>query len=539
MAKKPSQFIYHIEPGISLDDNISSYTVGSKAYNLMRLAAAGMNVPPAIVIDISTCTQYLANNRTLPGNFTTELLHALEWLEHSSDRKIGDYRRPLLVSVRSGAAVSMPGMMETVLNIGLNDVTIRGLIRATGNARMAWDSYRRLVQTYAEIVLGCSPDPYERIIDEYLLNNGLENPEDLDTSSLHDINRQFLSITHALAGKQIPQDPIEQVHNAVKAVFNSWMSNKAVEYRRINKLENLEGTAVIIQTMVFGNAGRTSGAGVGFTRDPASGEDEMYLDFLFNAQGEDVVAGRRSDSSVIRLPEILPDVYHEIMSIKPILENEFQDMQDFEYTVQDGKLYILQTRNGKRTPWAALKIAMSMFKEGKIDESTVLQRLSSYNIDDLAQTRFQLAEENKPIATAIPASIGVTSGAIALSAESAVAMTKTHQDVILVRPDTSTEDIAGIAETNGILTTAGFRTSHASVVARQLGKVCLVGCKDLLIDMKQRQCQLGGFTFAEGDYLSLDGNTGNIYAGKLPVVHEKPSAELELISQWRKTSKAV
>jgi pyruvate,orthophosphate dikinase len=427
----------------------------------------------------------------------------------------------------------MPGMMESILNIGLNDVSLRGLIRATGNPRLAWDSYRRLVQSFAEVVHQCAPGPFDRIVRQRVETDHVRGPEELDTEAYRAITMEFVSLIHSLTGEGLPQDPWAQLRAAIAAVFRSWTTDKATEYRRINELEGLEGTAVTIQTMVFGNDGGTSGAGVGFTRNPASGRDELYLDFLFNAQGEDVVSGRRASMNSLELSQTLPEIYRGIEQLGRRLEEEFGDIQDFEFAIQEGKLHVLQTRSAQRTPWAALQVAVDQYRAGLIGEQTALNRLEGYDLGSLELTRFDLPSDVQPLATATVASIGVASGNVAFTSERAASMAETGRSVILVREETATADIAGIAAADGILTAAGFRTSHASVVARQMGKVCLVGCRELSIDKGGRQCRLGAHTLLEGDDLSLDGNSGDIYSGKLPIRHEKPLEALEQVRRWR------
>lgn len=508
--------------------------VGGKAHNLMRLDAIGLPVPPAFVLGTSVCRDYLRSGGRLSGAALEQLGEGLRHLERSTGRRLGDARNPLLVAVRSGAPVSMPGMLATLLNIGLNETTVRGLIRLTGNPRLAWDCYRRLVQGFAETVGGCQAAPFHRILNRCLEAEGLAGAEELDSAALRAITREFLDLSQALSNQSFPQDPMHQLKAAVEAVFNSWNGPAAVAYRRLHGIPAESGTAVTVQVMVFGNAGGTSGSGVGFTRNPATGEPGLYMDFLFNAQGEDVVAGRRPLSHADHLREILPAVHAELERIRVHLERSLGDLQDFEFTVEDRRLYLLQTRAGKRTPWAALRVAVDLVDEGLIDPATALERLQGIELDALERTRLR-TPPGPPLARAVPASLGVASGAIALDSEQAQALADGGEPVILVREDASTADIQGLAACRGVLTAGGGRTSHAAVVARQLGRVCLVACPDLHIDLEQRRCRIGDESLAEGSFLSLDGDSGGVYAGALDTVSERPLAALARVEDWRRS----
>ncbi len=502
--------------------------VGSKAYGLMRMAKARLPVPPALVLGVALCADVLAGRSTdLAGLLRTHM----RALETASGLIFGSPRRPLLVSVRSGAAVSMPGMLETVLNVGLADSTLRGLVRATGNPRLAWDCYRRLVQCFAEVVHGAAAEPFEAALARRIDSEAARGVRDLDAAALAELTAEFLTLHGRVTGQAFPQDPYRQLELATAAVFKSWDSRKANNFRRMNELEQLDGTAVTIQTMIYGNAGGTSGSGVGFTRDPANGDNRLYMDFLFNAQGEDVVAGRHAVAGGDDLGHALPGVAREIERIRKVLEAEFGDMQDFEFTVQNGRLALLQTRSGKRTPWAALKIAVDLVAEGLIDPAEALRRLQGLELPGIARSRLVLDADTRPLAQAISAGIGVASGRIALSADTAKGMAERGDDVILVRREIATEDILGFAAARGILTGLGGRTSHAAVVARQMNKVCLVGCRELEIEAEG--IRLGGCRLAEGDSLSLDGGSGLVYAGRVRVVEERPEALLRQVAAWR------
>lgn len=507
--------------------------IGSKAHGLLRLARLGLPVPPAFVLGTELCRDYFARGAQLPESTRGLLARGLVRLEETTLHRFGAARRPLLVSVRSGAPISMPGMLQTILNIGLCEQSLHGLIRATGNPRQAWDCYRRLIRDFAEVVYGVEIGPFGRLVDRRCAEEDGVDASDLDASALSQITQESLEVALALTGQPFPQDPMDQLLAAVEAVLRSWESDRAKAYRRLNGIDDRMGTAVTVQAMVFGNAGGTSGAGVGFTRDPATGENRLYLDFLFNAQGEDIVAGKRAIYGTEELPRRLPAVAAALARAKTVLEAEFRDMQDFEFTVESGRLFLLQTRDGKRTPWAALHVATEMVREGLIEPPEALRRLEGLPLDQLERVRLADAMRPPPLAKAKPASIGVAVGEIALEAERAVAVAADGRAVILVRDEISTADIDGIAAAAGVLTAMGGKTSHAAVVARQLGKVCLVGCDQLRIDASGKTCRIGEQRFKEGDALTLDGDTGAIYAGKLSVIRERPEAELAELACWR------
>lgn len=513
--------------------------LGGKAYGLMRMDRIGLPVPPAVVLGTPICREYFAAGERLPDGFSDLLAGQIRRLEEATGSSFGGARRPLLVSVRSGAAASMPGMLETVLNIGLNDVTVRGLMRLTGNPRLAWDCYRRLVQSYAEVVGGCRLEPFVRVLERRLHERDARAPQELESLALRALAREYLDMMPALAGEPFPQDPMEQLLAAVEAVFKSWNSRRASEYRRLGGLDERAGTAVAIQAMVFGNAGGTSGAGVGFTRDPASGENALYVDFLANAQGEDVVGGRRSVQGGDTLRRILPAVATELERVRAALETEFRDVQDFEFTVENGRLYLLQTRTAKRTPWAAVRIAVDLVREGLLAPDVALSRIEDIDLDSLERVSLAPGGPRRPMAEATVAGIGVAVGPVALDVDAARQFAERGDTPILVREHSSTEDIAGMAVAAGILTAAGGRTSHAAVVARQLGKVCLVGCRDLSVDLARRVCRLGERQLPEGAALTLDGASGCIYEGRLPVVRERPGEALKVIEGWRRRAPAT
>lgn len=502
--------------------------VGNKAWNLMRLAVIGLTVPPAFVLPVGWQRRGAdAEDKAL----RRALAEGIARLEAASGLGFGAARRPLLVSVRSGAAVSMPGMLETVLDVGLTPASLDGLIRFTGNPRLAWDTYRRLLQNYAEVVADLPAAPFEALLAAASADAGAESERELDFRALRSLTQAMLQLYAELAGAAFPADPMEQLAQAVAAVFRSWDAPKAADYRRLKGLDDAAGTAVTVQTMVFGNAGGQSGAGVAFTRDPADGAPELYFDFCFNGQGEDVVAGRRTLTDSGRLQHLLPAVFAELEAVRGKLEAEFRDVQDFEFTVQDGRLYLLQTRSAQRTARAALRTAVDMVEEGLIAPAEALRRLADI---DLATVECSTFSEPPPemLAQATVAGPGVASGAVALDAAAVRRLAAAGQKAILVRPDTVTSDIASMAQVAGILTAAGSRTSHAAVVARQLGKVCLIGCKELAIDGERRVCRIGSHEIGEGETISLDGNSGAIYRGALQVERHRPQRELAIVAAW-------
>jgi pyruvate,orthophosphate dikinase len=506
--------------------------MGFKARNLARMAAAGLPVPQAFVLGTGWNAD-LARDADGTRQALRETL--AEWmglLEHACGLAFGGERRPLLVSVRSGAPVSMPGMMDTVLDIGLCDRSARGLLRLTGNPRLVWDSYRRLVQQFAVVVHKADAGPFEALAAAALANARATNCRELDFEALASLTRDSIDLFAEVTGRAFPQDPREQLEDAVLAVLESWRSRRAVEYRRLNKLADSLGTAVTVQRMVFGNAGGTSGSGVGFTRDPASGENRLYLDFLFNAQGEDVVSGRQAVTDTTRLAEALPEIAQRLEETRRSLETIFADAQEFEFTVQDGRLYLLQSRTAKRTPWASLRIAVDRVREGALEPAAALKSLEAIDLAAIARRRVK-ADGAVRLAPAQSASLGMASGAIALDAKACERLARKGRGVILVREETSTEDIAAIALASGLLTARGGRTSHAAVVARQLGKVCLVGCAGLAIDVGKRAITLGGRTLREGDMLCLDAEDGQVFAGEPQAVVERPVELLAEVEKWK------
>jgi pyruvate,orthophosphate dikinase len=531
----PDALLYFISAGERLPPG-GAAEVGNKAWNLMRMAAAGLPVPAGFVLPTLWCGARHQPETGKPAQHRV-LGQGINRLERITGLGFGSLRKPLLVSVRSGASISMPGMMETVLDVGVNDETVEGLIRLTGNPRLAWDCYRRLIQGYAEVVQGLDTEPFDELTRQALGIEGLENEHMLDHRALQRLVQAMLARFRALAATPFPQSPAEQLEQATDAVFRSWDAPKAAQYRRLNHIGDDIGTAVTVQAMVFGNAGGTSGSGVGFTRDPATGEDDIYIDFQFNGQGEDVVAGRLALRDADRLQSTLPAAWDRLNEIRRQLETMFTDVQDFEFTIQNGRLYLLQTRDAKRTPWAALKIACDLVEEGLIQPREALRRLRAIDPAEVVRSHLD-GTGDVPLARATVAGIGVVSGRIAFDTEAAKQFADQGEPAILVRRETTTADITGMANAAGILTSRGGRTSHAAVVARQLGKVCLVGCAALDIDTARRSCSIGPGKFAEGDWLTLDGNAGAVHAGRLDVTLERPDAQLAMIARWRASEAA-
>ncbi len=507
--------------------------MGFKAANLARMVALGLPVPPAVVLGTGCCRAMRADPAAVQRQLPALLADEITRLERIAGLQFGAARRPLLVSVRSGAPVSMPGMMDTLLNIGLTETGLGGLLRATGNPRLVWDAWRRLIQQFAEVVHGQPAAPFDALVQAECGRAGVAQANELDFLSLRQIAGDFLDLYRERVGAPFPQRPEEQLLAAVTAVLASWDSERAATYRRLNGIAADLGTAVTIQRMVFGNAGGTSGAGVGFTRDPASGENVAYLDFLFNAQGEDVVAGRRASNDGPRLARALPGVMDQLEQIRAQLEAAFGDMQEFEFTVENGHLFLLQTRNGKRTPWAALRIAVERVAAGELDRAAALRQLAPYDLVTLARRRLAGAAEGSRLARAVAAGIGVASGVIALDPAAARSYAARNLPVILVREDIATTDVDGIAAAAGILTARGSRTAHAAVVARQMDKVVLVGCAGLRCDAADRTIELAGRAFREGDWLTLDADAGDVHAGRLAVEEERPTAWLAEVARWR------
>ena len=504
--------------------------IGAKAGNLARMAALGLPVPPAFVLPVRLCAAIVNGDADADRELRDGLKEGIAFLESLTGKRFGDRHRPLLVSVRSGAARSMPGMLDTVLDVGCTPAAVRGLVRSTGNPRFAWDCRRRFLEGYADTVLGLDPAPFAGRLAAMVASEGVASDRELDSEALE----RAAVVDQALiddSDEAVPDDPMEQLRNAAHAVFRSWMSERAGTYRRLQKLEHLQGTAVTVQAMVFGNGGSSSGSGVAFSRDPSTGNAQPVIDVLFDAQGEDVVSGHRSPVTEAALVRALPAVARELREILQRLERELGDVQDVEFTIEDERLWILQTRAAKRTPQAALRIAVDFVREGLITESEALGRLD--DLDPAALVEARMVGAADPVLRGIGASAGIAVGRVAFDSESAKRLAGTGDPIILVRPDTSTADIAGFAVSAGIVTAVGGRTAHAALVARQMGKPCVVGCIGMTVDVATRRARLAGSAIQEGDWISVDGHDGGIYLGRREIVLGRPEAELAEVARWR------
>ena len=539
----PRKYVYFFG-GIRADGKAEMKSLlGGKGANLAEMVNISLPVPAGFTITTEVCTYYYDNNKKYPKELKAQVLAALNKVEKEMGAKFGDSVNPLLLSVRSGARASMPGMMDTILNLGLNDVTVQGLIKKTNNPRFAYDSYRRFVQMYGDVVLGLKPvdkhdeDPFEVILDKKKHKHGFKLDTDLTADHLKELVEEFKAAIRETTGYDFPDNPMDQLWGAVGAVFGSWMNERAIVYRKLNNIPADWGTAVNVQSMVFGNMGEDSGTGVAFTRDPASGDNIFYGEYLFNAQGEDVVAGTRTPHPISELKKEDPKIYKQLDDFRKILEKHYKDMMDIEFTIQQGKLWMLQCRVGKRTGFAAIKMAVDMVKEKLISREDAIGRIEPNQLNQLLRPIFDQTEKNKAIsggrllAKGLNAGPGAASGKVALSAEDAEQMASKGDKVILVRIETSPEDIKGMNASEGILTARGGMTSHAALVARQMGKVCVAGCGSLKINYKERTIGVEGKNdvIREGDFISIDGTTGEVIKGKLET---KPSEVIQvLISQ--------
>ena len=511
--------------------------LGGKGANLAEMTNLGLPIPQGFTVTTEACTEYYNDGKKINEEIQEQIFAALKKLEEMQGKKFGDNNDPLLVSVRSGARASMPGMMDTILNLGLNDVAVEGFAAKTGNPRFAYDSYRRFIQMYSDVVMEVPKSFFEKIIDELKVEKGVHFDTELTTEDLKELVKRFKAVyKENMKGEEFPQDPVEQLMGAVKAVFRSWDNPRAIVYRRMNDIPGDWGTAVNVQAMVFGNMGETSGTGVAFTRNPSTGEKGIYGEYLINAQGEDVVAGVRTPQPISKLAEDLPECYKEFMEIATKLENHYRDMQDMEFTIQEGKLYFLQTRNGKRTAPAAINIACDLVDEGMIDEKEAVLRIDAKSLDQLLHPTFdkESLKAGEVIGEALPASPGAAAGKVVFTAEEAKNLGKggKGERVVLVRLETTPEDIEGMVASQGILTVRGGMTSHAAVVARGMGTCCVSGCGEIKIDEEAKKFELGGYTFHEGDYISLDGTTGKIYKGDIKTVEASVSGNFGRIMAW-------
>ncbi len=508
--------------------------LGGKGANLAEMTNLGMPVPQGFTVTTEACTQYYADGQKINDEIQAEIYRNMEELEKISGKKFGSVENPLLVSVRSGARASMPGMMDTILNLGLNDEVVESFAKLTNNPRFAYDSYRRFIQMYSDVVMEVGKGYFEKLIDEMKEKRGVKLDTELTAEDLKELATAFKAEFKAKKGFDFPQDPKEQLMGAVMAVFRSWDNPRAIYYRRMNDIPSSWGTAVNVQMMVFGNMGDTSGTGVAFTRNPATGEKKLFGEFLMNAQGEDVVAGVRTPQTIDQLKEIMPECYEQFVKICSTLENHYRDMQDMEFTIEDKKLYMLQTRNGKRTATAALQIACDLVDEGMITEQEAVCMVDPKQLDALLHPQFDAAalKAAKPIASALPASPGAACGKVVFTADEAVEMAQKGEKVVLVRLETSPEDIHGMDVSEGILTVRGGMTSHAAVVARGMGTCCVSGCGEIVMHEEEGYFEIAGKTVKRGDYISLDGTTGNIYIEAVATVPAAITGNFGRLMAW-------
>ena len=513
MEKK--KYVYLFSEGDATMRNL----LGGKGANLAEMTRLGMPVPQGFTITTEACTQYYEDGKQINKEIQDEIFEYIAKMEEITGKKFGDKENPLLVSVRSGARASMPGMMDTILNLGLNEEVVETLAKKSGNPRWAWDCYRRFIQMYSDVVMEVGKKYFEQLIDKMKEVKGVKLDVELDANDLKELANEFKAEYKSKIGEEFPTNPTEQLMGAVKAVFRSWDNPRANVYRRDNDIPYSWGTAVNVQMMAFGNMGETSGTGVAFTRDPATGEKHLMGEFLMNAQGEDVVAGVRTPQPIAHLKEVMPEVYDEFVKICNTLENHYHDMQDMEFTIEDKKLYMLQTRNGKRTAKAALKIACDLVDEGMITDKQAVMMIDPRNLDTLLHPQFDanVLKKAEPLAKALAASPGAACGKVVFTAEDAKEWASRGEKVVLVRLETSPEDIEGMKAAQGILTVRGGMTSHAAVVARGMGTCCVSGCSEIVMDEDNKKFVLAGKTFVEGSEISIDGSTGCIYEGIIPL----------------------
>ena len=536
-AKQEEKYVYFFGDGKAEGATEMRNLLGGKGANLAEMSGLGIPVPAGFTITTEVCTYYYDNDKQYPEALKKQVMDNVAKLENVMGGKFGDATNPLLLSVRSGARVSMPGMMETVLNLGLNDEITEGLIARSNNPRFGWDSYRRFIQTYGDVVMGVAAggleiDPFEAAIDEVKEKHGIEDDLDMTVEDLKTLVDMFKDIVKTRTGQNFPTDPIEQLWGGIGAVFGSWQADRAIIYRRLNNIPGDWGTAVNVQSMVYGNMGDDCATGVAFTRDPSTGENIFYGEFLTNAQGEDVVAGVRTPEPVDRLAGRLPEAYQTLEGIYQTLEKHYRDMQDIEFTVQQGKLWMLQTRGGKRTAAAAVKIAVDMVKEGLITRREAVLRVEPEQLDQLLHPTFDPTAERNVLAKGLPASPGAASGKVVFLAEEAEEAAEQGEQVLLVRLETSPEDIGGMNAAQGILTARGGMTSHAAVVARGMGKCCVAGCGDLAIDYTENQFSVGDTVVKGGDWVSIDGSTGEVMLGQVPTQEPELSGDFTTLMSW-------
>ena len=525
-----TKYVYLFKEGNASMRNL----LGGKGANLAEMTSLGLPVPQGFTVTTEACTRYYQDGKTIGADIVEQIYEALAKTEEICGKKFGDLENPFLVSVRSGARASMPGMMDTILNLGLNDVAVKGLAKLTENERFAYDSYRRFIQMFSDVVMEIPKSKFERVLDTIKEEKNAKFDTDLNAQDMKEVTERFKAIYKEEKGEEFPQDPKVQLMEAIKAVFRSWDNPRAIYYRRMNDIPGDWGTAVNVQSMVFGNMGDTSGTGVAFTRNPSTGENKLYGEYLINAQGEDVVAGIRTPQAIATLKDVMPEVYEQFAKIADTLEKHYRDMQDMEYTIERGKLYMLQTRNGKRTAAAALKIAVDLVNEGMISKEEAVLKVEPKQLDALLHPQFDASalKAAKVIATGLAASPGAACGQVYFTAAEATAAAQSGQKVVLVRLETSPEDIEGMAHAQGILTARGGMTSHAAVVARGMGTCCVAGCGALKVDEEAKVATIGDRVFKEGDWMSIDGSTGNVYGEAIKTVDASVSGDFATLMGW-------
>ncbi|MDI1226812.1 MAG: pyruvate, phosphate dikinase [bacterium] len=526
------KWVYSFGKTLCEGDSSQKNLLGGKGANLAEMSKIGLPVPPGFTMSTEVCTYFYQNKQAYPGDLDAQVNGGLAQLEKEIGAVFGDVKKPLLLSVRSGARVSMPGMMDTILNLGLNDVTVKGLAASSNNERFAQDCYRRLIQMYSDVVLGVDHDLFEDILDTYKRRNGHKQDTDIDAGGLSDIVEQYKTLVQKQTGKPFPQDPREQLWGAIGAVFKSWMTPRAVTYRKINSIPEEWGTAVCVQAVVFGNMGDDCGTGVAFTRNPSTGENKFYGEYLLNAQGEDVVAGIRTPLELDDMKKTMPEVYEQLDAIRLQLEKHYKDMQDIEFTIQNKKLYMLQTRGGKRTAAAALKIAVDMVNENLITKNEAIKRINPQSLDQLLHPTIDANAAKNVLTRGLPASPGAAVGAVCFDSDDAEKLAKDGVKVILCRTETSPEDIHGMHAAEGILTSRGGMTSHAAVVARGMGKPCVSGAGEVVIDMKSKTMTIKGKVLSEGDKITLDGSTGEVLLGAVKMLQPTLTGDFEKLMVW-------
>lgn len=528
------KYVYYFGNGKTKGKKELKDLLGGKGANLAEMSNISIPIPSGFTITTLACKQYNEANKTLNDEIKKEIKETIKNLEESTSKKFGDVKNPLLLSVRSGAAVSMPGMMDTILNLGLNDDIVEGLSKQSNNQQFAWDSYRRFIQMYGNVVMGISHKHFEHILGRAKKQSDVVNDTDLTVESLKQIVKEYKQLIFSETNHSFPEDVNEQLIHSITAVFNSWNNPRAIKYREINDITGLEGTAVNVQTMVFGNMGKDCATGVCFTRNPATGENKFYGEYLINAQGEDVVAGIRTPLQITTLKEHMPDLYNQLFTICKKLELHYRDMQDLEFTIQNKKLFMLQTRTGKRTAQAAINIAVDMVHEDLITKEEALLRINPKQLSQLLHEQLDntVSYKSQYLTNGLPASPGAAVGKIVFNNQAAIEQAKNNESVILVRNETSPEDIIGMEVASGILTAKGGMTSHAAVVARSMGKCCVSGCKEIKINEEKQTIIMNNKTFSHGDYITIDGVTGNVYDGKIPTVTPKLNGNFSTILEW-------